>query len=235
MDSLFIGIDEAGRGAAIGPLVMYGVGLRGNSDQLLAQKFGAKDSKKLSATRRYTLSESIKKSFVYDFEIAHAEDVDEYTNMGKLNVLERMMAEKIIMRMTLHKDIGNVRVVLDGTNVFIGMESRLQETWPLSISKVIPTILISDHAEDQYVEVACASICAKSTRDQKVYTIMNDTSCEKLSCVTNPPWIRGSGYPNEFTAAWVDFVYQNSLGRSIKHVRKSWSWFEKQRDQRGWK
>ena len=53
------GVDEAGRGCVIGPLVIAGVCFDNESVRGL-REMGVKDSKKLSAKKRVRLSEEIK-------------------------------------------------------------------------------------------------------------------------------------------------------------------------------
>ena len=58
MSALKIGVDEAGRGPVIGPLVVCALCVP-EADQSVLRELGAKDSKELSPERRRRISESI--------------------------------------------------------------------------------------------------------------------------------------------------------------------------------
>ena len=54
-----IGVDEAGRGPVIGPLVVCALAIP-EGDYSILEKMGAKDSKSLSKTKRGVISRSIR-------------------------------------------------------------------------------------------------------------------------------------------------------------------------------
>ena len=58
MSGLKIGIDEAGRGPVIGPLVVCALCIP-DEDERVLQEFGARDSKELSPAERRDISEKI--------------------------------------------------------------------------------------------------------------------------------------------------------------------------------
>ena len=59
-----VGIDEAGRGSVIGPLVVCGVAIEQDRVKYL-ERMGLKDSKKISPKRRTVLSRKIRKISEY--------------------------------------------------------------------------------------------------------------------------------------------------------------------------
>ena len=63
-----LGIDEAGRGSVLGPMVIAGVIVPEKMEKVL-ERMGVKDSKKLSPNRRTILSRKLKKMFEYDMII----------------------------------------------------------------------------------------------------------------------------------------------------------------------
>ena len=76
-DDIICGIDEAGRGPVLGPLVLCGVCFaKGNLDFL--REIGAKDSKKLAPKRRKDLAKLIKKEcHSYHILVVSAQEIDQ--------------------------------------------------------------------------------------------------------------------------------------------------------------
>ena len=96
-----LGIDEAGRGCALGSLVMYGVLVRPEEENYLS-KIGVTDSKQFNnqgaELARASIARDIKQLCLWNSRISNSKKIDEYVKAGGLNVLERMMAENIIFQ-----------------------------------------------------------------------------------------------------------------------------------------
>lgn len=91
-----LGIDEAGRGSVLGPLVIAGVIVPEKMDIVL-ERMGVKDSKRLTPNRRTILSRKLKKMFEYDLVVISAQDIDNMRADGiNLNEIERIGMEKIL-------------------------------------------------------------------------------------------------------------------------------------------
>ena len=204
------GIDEAGRGALIGPMIIAGVSII-SSKLTLLQESNVKDSKMLLPSTRRRL---------YDLIVGNAEkvsvlevspkEIDKYVKYGKklrrLNYLEAIMMAKIVEAL----NVGMVYV--DSPDV---KPERLTSDI-LSLSKVKPKIVAEHHADQNYVVVSAASIIAKVTRDRKIDELAKEYG------------FFGSGYPSdprtmEFVKNWVeikgnlpDFVRQ--LWKSLKKI-----------------
>src|SRR3970040_2427717 len=84
-DRVICGVDEAGRGPVIGPLVVCGVAC--GSDVPLRQ-MNVRDSKKLSAERREALVPEIQKCCTYELLALPAEDIDAMRKEMTLNDFE---------------------------------------------------------------------------------------------------------------------------------------------------
>ena len=72
---MICGVDEAGKGPVIGPLVVAAVKVKNAQD---IENLGVKDSKQLTPAKRNELAEIIKAEFDYAVEIIEAEVVDLY-------------------------------------------------------------------------------------------------------------------------------------------------------------
>ncbi len=84
------GIDEAGRGPLIGPMVM--AILCGNRKEL--EDIGVADSKKLSPQRREQLFVDLQ-AFNHSFVVINPSEIDEYVEHKKLNELEEKYASNL--------------------------------------------------------------------------------------------------------------------------------------------
>ena len=93
---MICGVDEAGKGPVIGPLVVAAVAVKNAKD---IQDLGVKDSKQLNPVKRKELSNIIKDKFDYTIEIIEAEKVDEYRKQNRLNDLNREAFEKLISKL----------------------------------------------------------------------------------------------------------------------------------------
>ncbi len=103
---LTLGIDEAGRGPSVGPMVMAAVALDSKSAAALTRK-GLRDSKAYGAgddahAMRLDLAAEIRSRahFVVVIEVSHTE-IDDRVSRNELNVLEREFLRIIDWRLTV--------------------------------------------------------------------------------------------------------------------------------------
>ncbi|UCC28538.1 MAG: ribonuclease HII [Candidatus Bathyarchaeota archaeon] len=198
------GVDDAGRGSVIGPLVIAGILIKKeNLHQLVA--LGVKDSKLLSPHKREQLAEEIRKTVLqYHFVALSPSEIDVVVETGrklrKLNHLEaRTMAEVVAM---LKPDIAYV----DASDV-------LEERYGQHIRENVPfeVQIVSEHKADaKYPVVSAASIIAKVERDKAIQELQ-----EKFGEL-------GSGYMSDrktvvFLEQWI-----RQFGTYPEFVRKSW-------------
>ena len=203
------GVDEAGRGSLIGPLVIAGVCAPYSKIGFLKEA-DVKDSKMLlpsTRTRLYDLIAGIVQK-VLVIEIPPIE-IDDYVLHGKklhrLNFLEAIKVAKII------DDLGAEVVYVDSADV---NPTRYAEDI-LSFLKTKARIISEHHADSNYVIVSAASIMAKVTRDKRI---------EELAKKHGP---LGSGYPSDprtikFVKDWVE-----KKGSMPEFIRKSWKTLKK--------
>jgi ribonuclease HII len=200
---MICGVDEAGRGPVIGPLVIAGVNF--NNDSKLIE-FKVKDSKKLTPKRREILSLKIKQNCInYEIMVIPAKDIDDMRKVMTLNEIEVNAFSKIIKK--LKPDICYV----DSADV---NEKRFADDILNNLS-FKPNIVSRHKADDIYPIVSAASIIAKTKRDEEIRKIANELE-EKLN------FPMGSGYPadpitKKFLREWID-RYKNLP----PHIRRSW-------------
>lgn len=201
---LIAGVDDAGRGSVVGPLVIAGIMIKEEDLPKLIQ-LGVKDSKLLSPHRRETLAPEIKRLIEkYSVIKLSPEEIDEVVENGKklhrLNRLEaRAMAKVIEM---LKPDIAYV----DASDV---IEERFKE----HILEYLPfkVKIISEHKADKtYPVVSAASIIAKVERDREIAEL-----AKKYGDF-------GSGYPSD--PRTINFLQQclKKWREYPNDIRKSW-------------
>ncbi len=159
---LFAGIDEAGRGCVIGPLVIAGILIRRKNLPALKQ-LGVKDSKLLTAKKREELLPQIlnltEKHVIIKLSPA---EIDHVVENGKrfyrLNRLEAENMAKIVN--ILQPDEAQV----DAVDV---LEDRFKRH--IEENLTVTTNIISKHKADiNYPAVSAASIIAKVNRDHEI-------------------------------------------------------------------
>jgi ribonuclease HII len=159
---LIAGIDEAGRGCVIGPLVIAGVLVKEENLQTLRQ-IGVKDSKLLTAKKRETLfPEILRIAEKHVIVKLQPREIDVAVESGrKLHKLNRLEAEHMAQIInTLEPDEAQV----DAADV-------IEERFKHHIQERLTTKanITSKHKADQrYPAVSAASIIAKVTRDHEI-------------------------------------------------------------------
>lgn len=197
------GIDEAGRGPVIGPMVMCGV-LVQKSDEQKLRDIGCKDSKALTPSKREELFDEIKK-IVKDFRIIiiSPEEIDDALNSkeSNLNLLEASKTAHIISML----QPGTAQIDCPSTNIEAYINYIIEQT------KSTKTKIVAEHkAEDKFIAVAAASILAKVTRDREIQKLKRKFGIDF-----------GSGYPSDpFTKQFTEKYYNK-----YPFFRKTWaSW-----------
>jgi len=201
---LIVGVDDAGRGAVIGPLVIAGVAID-EKDLSRLTELGVKDSKLLSPSKREALAIEVKRvAQKFAVEKLSPKEIDKVVETGRklhrLNRLEAQTMAKVIE--TLKPDIAYV----DASDV-------LEERFKQHIQECLPFKLdiISEHKADRtYPIVSAASIIAKVERDREIAELAKKYG--DLGC----------GYPTD--PKTISFL-QESLEKTGEYpdfVRKSW-------------
>ena len=202
-----LGIDEAGRGSVLGPLVIAGVIVPEKMDKVL-ERMGVKDSKRLTPNRRTILSRKLKKMFEYDLVVISAQDIDNMRAEGiNLNEIERIGMEKILSNLNPEK------AIVDAVDI---KAERFQN----KLTNDTGVNVVAEHkADDNYIEVSAASIIAKQERDSHINEINKDYI--KIGGI-------GSGYPSDPTTK--KFLTNFTYDEMPDFVRKSWATVEKMKN-----
>lgn len=201
---LVAGVDDAGRGSVIGPLVIAGILIDEGDIPKLVQ-LGVKDSKLLSPSRREALAVEIKrlaqKHAVVKLSPAEIDmAVERGRKLFRLNRLEAQAMAKVIE--LLKPDVAYV----DASDV-------LEERFKQHILECLPfkVEIVSEHKADRkYPVVSAASIIAKVERDREIAELKakyGDFGC---------------GYPTDpKTLEFLRRCVENSK-EYPEFVRKSW-------------
>jgi ribonuclease HII len=201
---LTLGIDEAGRGPSIGPMVMAAVAIDSKVAASLTRK-GLRDSKAFGAgedahTIRCELAQEIRERAVFCqvVEIEH-DEIDRRVCKGELNALEREVATRLIEAAPAVD-----KIIADGKRMFAALALRFEDRQFVSV----------DRAEDHHASVAAASVLAKVQRDQRFNEIK-----QRYEPELGP--ISGGGYANAATRKWVR-AYVEKYGKLPPEARLSW-------------
>jgi len=158
------GVDEAGRGAVLGPLVLCGV-LIDEKDEPKLKKLGVKDSKLLTPKQRELIAEELKKIVMYQLIVVSPQEIDSNVsgeNGSNLNWLEGMKTVELIN-------------ILKPDKAFIDCPSPNTKAYhEYLVERLLhkKVKIVTEHKADvKYLVAAAASILAKVTRDLEVEKI----------------------------------------------------------------
>lgn len=199
-----MGIDEAGRGSVLGPLVLCGLAVNEDQEKKL-RKLGVKDSKMLTAKKREELSEKIEKIATHMIVLRiPSYKIDANRRKGiNLNQIEAIKMAEIIDMVRPDK-------------VYIDSPSYNSHKFTdylfskLEYKKV--EIIAENHADKNYPVVSGASILAKVDRDSEVKRLEKEVG-EPL----------GVGYPHdEITIKHLEKLAIENKGKMPRYVRTTW-------------
>jgi ribonuclease HII len=147
---LVVGVDEVGRGSAIGPLYVAAVIIRDDVDKTLVR-----DSKKLSPSRRILADTYIRATaFAYEIEPASMQEIEDLNVTGATIAAWHRCLERLTRR------FGRLdKVIVDGTG------------WKPFAD--VPAV-VEPKADDRYPCVAAASVLAKVARDRYIGELVNE-------------------------------------------------------------
>lgn len=187
---LKLGIDDAGRGPVIGPMVLAGCLIDEETEQEF-KELGVKDSKKLTPKRREFLAEKIKKKAItFELTITHPAEITEKNKLGvNLNTLEAQKSAEIINEISKFvlnssnfddcqksQKISEVNKAQNNIIVYIDCPSPNIKAWTRVLERYIKNkenleIHCEHKADQNHLSCSAASILAKTTRDAEIEKI----------------------------------------------------------------
>ena len=214
MQTLNLGIDDAGRGPVIGPMVLAGVLVNSDVEKEF-KKIGVKDSKQLTPKRREHLANIIKeKAETFEIVLVYPNEIDENLSdpsKPNLNTLEAIKMAEVINK--INKGFGKIKVLVDCPSTNITKWTDLLKT---KINNLSNLEVSCEHKADQnHVSVSAASIIAKHIREKEM-----DKLREKYGREI------GSGYSSDpATCKFLEKHWQKHDGDGI--FRKTWATWKK--------
>jgi len=188
-------VDEAGKGAVLGPLVVAAVACRRKRDLL---DLGVKDSKVLTPARREALAAEIKSSFPFEVLFISPAEIDA-RGMTMNSLMARSHAHVIN---SLHPAIA----VVDACDVVASRYGAM-----VSVHLDCPCRVVSrHHADRDHPAVSAASIVAKVERDHTI-----DVFREEFGDI-------GSGYPSDPGTVRFLVGYMQEHHHPPPIARRSW-------------
>ena len=162
---LILGIDDAGRGPVIGPMVLAGC-LIDEKVQNELRRLGVKDSKQLTQKRREFLSNVIKeKSETFEVVMVSASEIDNLIKEGtNLNEIEAFLCGRIVNK--INKGYEKIKVVIDCPSTGI---KKWQDMLKTKIENLSNLEISCEHKADKnHVAVSAASVLAKVVREKEM-------------------------------------------------------------------
>ncbi len=194
---MICGVDEAGRGPVLGPLVVGGVAV---SDDGPLRRLGVRDSKLLTPKRREELEVKIKDNTEWELVFLEAEDLDALRSQMTLNRIEARLFASVLKALVVARLAGEadasrsaqlrVTAYLDAAdsnaaNYAREVNNRLAVA--TADAPLPPIEMVCEHkADTRYPVVAAASILAKVARDRAIARLAEQVDDDV-----------GSGYPSD--------------------------------------
>lgn len=203
-DGTILGIDEAGRGSLLGPLVVGGMVVPARSAEAL-REIGARDSKRLSPARREAVYERLARAGRRLSISLPPRRIDAYVARHELNRLEAEAFARLV------RAVRPDQVVVDACDPVAERFGRSVE----DLAGGIAPVRAAHRADATDPVVGAASIVAKVRRDRAIRHLADRLGREI-----------GSGYPSDRTT--VDFV-RGALragGEPPRWLRCSWKTVE---------
>lgn len=199
---LVCGVDEAGRGPAIGPLVIAGVSIERRHLSRLARA-GVRDSKLLSPARREDLyGKIIEIAHDYETSVIRPRVIDSHVRRHGLNIIEARHMARVILRLSPRM------AYVDACDPDA---SRFGRRVTSMLDESCTTVIKAHHgADSRFVVVSAASIIAKVTRDRVIARIQKKHGV-------------GSGYPSD--PRCVAFLRKHARSNDVPppFARASWA------------
>ena len=200
--TLICGIDEAGRGPLLGPMVIAGVLVDEKGSEEL-KSMGIKDSKLLSHKKRQELYKQIIAKTKYKILVVSPKEIDAALNSEKMNLnwLEAHTSAKIINKLKPDK------AIIDCPSI----NTTNYQQYLVNLLNDKGTKMIVEHKADaNYIESSAASILAKVTREEEIGKIKKRVGDFGSGYPSDPKTIKfleehGNDYPDVFRKTWSPY------------------------------
>jgi ribonuclease HII len=199
------GVDEAGRGPLLGPMVIAIASISWEKEELLV-RMGVRDSKALTPSRRRALRALLERVLdYYAVRVVEPAEVDEAVSKGQLNLLEARIIAELVRQAASEVEL---------EVVYVDSPDPVPERFERLLTSLIGEgvrVVAENGADAKYVVVGAASIIAKTERDRIVEELKRKYGDF------------GSGYPSdpktrEFAERWL-----REHGEPPPFARRSWS------------
>ncbi len=169
-DKIEIGIDEAGRGCLLGPVCVAAVILPSLEDN--PPPFEIKDSKKVTEKRRKILRKYIEENaLAYSIQLISESEID------KINILQATVKGMHLCVTDILKQMEIDTILVDGNYFKIYNHPETGEP--------INHVCVKG-GDNEYLNIAAASILAKDFRDEYMINLVKDNEClEKYGIIKN--------------------------------------------------
>ncbi|XP_055544359.1 ribonuclease H2 subunit A [Wyeomyia smithii] len=215
-----LGVDEAGRGPVLGPMV-YGIAFNPKSQNDVLKKLGCADSKQLTEEKRDQIFNDINQK---DYAVASVGWAVEVISPNEISMSMLRRTKRSLNEVSMDSAIGLINRAIEAevniAEVYVDTvgppekyQAKLQELFPRF------KITVAKKADSTYPIVSAASICAKVSRDHalKVW---------KFREGIDPDISYGSGYPGDPVTKKFLSDFELVFGFP-RFVRFSWSTAEK--------
>jgi len=198
---MICGIDEAGRGCVIGPMVIA-IAQINPLDEYTLKEMGIRDSKLLTPKKRGALYAKIKKMCKIKTIHLSAEQITEEMGKYSLNEIEAIVCAKL-----LKSAKGIDAVYIDSPDsIPKNFEKRIRKYY-----KEKARIICENKADRNHPIVAAASIVAKVQRDEEIEKIKKELGHDF-----------NSGYTSDEKT--IDFLKKHIADENLqKYLRHKWS------------
>ena len=197
---MIIGVDEAGRGPALGPLVVAAIRID-DADLPRLKELGVRDSKQLRPARREVLAPALREICDVGLVVVEARDLDRMRSKLTMNQIEEQAFAAAVCQLEISD---GTELQLDAADVIADRFGRVVEAHICDYYEqrglAGPRLrVISQHKADvNWPAVAAASIIAKQHRDHCIALLQSELG-EPI----------GSGYPSDpatkkFLQSWFE-------------------------------
>jgi ribonuclease HII len=213
MNKFIAGIDEAGRGPLIGPLVICVVAIPEGNEQEL-RVLGVKDSKLLTEKQREDILKELIKITHHELIMIQPSEIDDTLTSPNtnLNWLEADHAAALLNKLNVKLDDNISKCIVDCPSTNIKAYTNYLQK---KVDNEDIKLIVEHKADFNHLIVGAASIIAKVTREKELEKIKKKLKIDF-----------GSGYPSD--PKTKEFVEKHHSDKEYSQLfRKTWETYKK--------